>query len=180
MEQFESLPSQPYNVVSPLVTVMVSKIVTYRASGGNKGLVCSPHPPSMPVSSSLVNITCSLVANQASGSAHIDGRTIPSLRQASSWLYDSPNRCFNTHDGQCHSTFTCPSHKRGCVESIIHRLVATHNAHVPKWAFRTTPGDRRSDSLGDDSRTSYRRGNNVDTCFSKRRGSRDSRRAVPL
>jgi len=166
MEQFDSLPSQPYNVVKPLVTVMVRKIVSDRAGGGNKGLVCSPHPPSMPVSSSLVNITlcspnedvgrsitrldvhflhyfsmirrqkrvltplksttkthvqscdrsskifvwgaytCSLVANQASGSAHIDGRTIPSLRQASSWLCDSPNRCFNTHDGQYHSTFT--------------------------------------------------------------------------
>jgi hypothetical protein len=130
---------------------------------GTKAWHVAPTRP--PTLDATLNLTCSLVANQASGSAHIDGRTIPSLRQASSWLYDSPNRCFNTHDGQCHSTFTCPSHKRGCVESIIHRLVATHNAHVPKWAFRTTPGDRRSDSLGDDSRTSYRRGNNVDTCF---------------
>jgi hypothetical protein len=180
MAQFESLPSQPYNVVSPLVTVMVSKIVTYRASGGNKGLVCIPPRPPALDASLMTLIMCSLVANQASGSVHIDGRKIPSLRHASSWLYDSPNRCFNTHDGQCHSTFTCPSHKRGCVESIIHRLVATHSAHVPKSVFRTTPGDRRSHSLGDDSRTSYRRGNNVDTCFAKRRGSRDSRRAVPL
>lgn len=136
---------------------------TERAVGTKAWHVAPTRPPTL---DATLNLTCSLVANQASGSAHIDGRTIPSLRQASSWLYDSPNRCFNTHDGQFHSTFTCPiAQAGGCVESIIHRLVATHSAHVPKSVFRTTPGDRRSDSLGDDSRTSYRRGNNVDTCF---------------